>query len=105
MEIIKSDNLRHYQKLILQDFMDVEYIPLETNEEFITQGIVISVGNDILLVKNNTPNDGNIFIYDRRTGKAIRKINRKGKAVKSIPIFNVQYLTKKTMKYLSTTII
>lgn len=26
------------QELILQDFMDVEYIPLETNDEFITKG-------------------------------------------------------------------
>ncbi|WP_302430433.1 6-bladed beta-propeller, partial [Phocaeicola coprophilus] len=26
------------KELVLQDFMDVEYIPLETTDEFITQG-------------------------------------------------------------------
>jgi hypothetical protein len=64
------------KKLILQDFMDVEYIVLETNDDFINQGIVLAVGKEIILVKNRI-NDGDIFIYDR-TGKAIRKINRKG---------------------------
>ena len=28
------------KELTLQDFMEVEYIPLETNDEFITQGSV-----------------------------------------------------------------
>jgi hypothetical protein len=30
----------HKKKLILQDFMDVEYIPLETTDEFITHGFI-----------------------------------------------------------------
>lgn len=30
--------------LILQDVMDVEYIPLETTDEFITHGDVMDVG-------------------------------------------------------------
>ena len=60
-----------------QDFMDVEYIPLETSDEFVTQGSVMDIGDKYLLVKN-WANDGDIFVYDRKTGKAIRKINRKG---------------------------
>ena len=28
------------KELVLQDFMDVEYIPLETNDEFVNQGFV-----------------------------------------------------------------
>lgn len=68
------------KELILQDFMDVEYIALETNDEFINQGIVLDIGKEFILVKNrNRINDGNIFVYDR-TGKAIRKINRKGQS-------------------------
>lgn len=63
--------------LILQDFMDVEYIPLETNNEFVTQGNVMDIGEKYILVKNWS-NDGDIFVFDRKTGKAIRKINRKG---------------------------
>lgn len=64
------------KELILQDIMDVEYIPLETTDEFITLGIVEAVGKDILLTRNR--NDGNIFVFDRKTGKGLKKINRLG---------------------------
>ena len=64
------------KKLALQDFMDVEYIPLETNDDFVNQGFVQAIGKEFILVKNYR-DDGDIFVYDR-TGKAIRKINRKG---------------------------
>ena len=33
--------------MMFQDFMDLEYIPLETNDEFITQGSVMAIGNEI----------------------------------------------------------
>lgn len=62
--------------LILQEFMDVEYVLLETSNDFINQGYVQDIGAKIMLIKNRN-RDGDIFIYDR-TGKAIRKINRKG---------------------------
>jgi len=77
-ELIIVDVTKSYpeKELMLQDFMDVEYIPLETNDEFLNQGIVMAVGKEIILVKN-IMNDGDIFIYDRN-GKALRKINRKG---------------------------
>ena len=64
------------KELILQDFMDVEYIALETNDDFLNQGFVQGIGKEIILVKNRT-SDGDIFVYDR-TGKSLRKINRKG---------------------------
>ncbi|MDD4514764.1 6-bladed beta-propeller [Massilibacteroides sp.] len=78
-ELITIDmNASHPERtLILQDFMDVEYIPLETNDEFITQGNVMEIGNQFILVKNRN-NDGDIFIFDRNTGKGIRKINKRG---------------------------
>ena len=66
------------KELILQDFMDVEYIPLETNEEFVTQGVVMAIGSKYIIVKNWS-HDGDIFVFDRKTGKGLRKINRKGK--------------------------
>jgi hypothetical protein len=66
------------KELILQDFMDVEYIPLETNDEFINQGFVQAIGKEIILVINRNQ-DGDIFVYDK-TGKALRKINRKGQS-------------------------
>jgi hypothetical protein len=75
---ITIDVKNNYPKreLILQDFMDVEYTVLETNDEFLNQGVVIAIGKQILAVKNNV-RDGDIFIYDRN-GKALRKINRMG---------------------------
>ena len=76
-ELIVVDVTKSYPKkeLILQDFMDVEYIALETNDEFLNQGLVQDIGKEFIIVSNNR--DGDIFIYDRN-GKAIRKINRKG---------------------------
>ncbi|KJF45687.1 6-bladed beta-propeller [Draconibacterium sediminis] len=66
------------KELILQDFMDVEYIPLETNNEFVTSGVVMALGKKIIIVKNWS-NDGNIYVFDRKTGKALRKLNMLGK--------------------------
>ncbi|MDR0796264.1 MAG: 6-bladed beta-propeller [Tannerella sp.] len=75
---ITVDVTKSYPKkeLILQDFMDVEYIALETNDEFLNQGVVMAIGKQIIAVRNNV-RDGDIFIYDRN-GKALRKINRMG---------------------------
>lgn len=63
--------------LMLQDFMDVEYIPLETDDNFITQGVVAAIGDQYMVIKNWS-NDGDIFLFDRNTGKALRKINHRG---------------------------
>ena len=53
-EIISVDVTASYpeKELILQDIMDVEYVPLETTDEFITHGIVEAVGKEFLLVRN-----------------------------------------------------
>lgn len=78
--LITIDVKANYPKkeLILQDFMDVEYIPLETNNEFLTQGYVVAIGDKYILAINRRNNDGDIFIFDRKTGKGLKKINRKG---------------------------
>jgi hypothetical protein len=80
-DLITVDVTKSYPKkeLILQDFMDVEYIPLETNREFVTMGWLHYIGKDVIIVRNRLRNtDGNIFVFDRN-GKAIRIINRYGK--------------------------
>ena len=66
------------KELIIQDFMDVEYVVLETNDGFINQGLIMDIGEEYILVKNRV-RDGHIFVYDRE-GRALRKINRKGQA-------------------------
>jgi len=76
--LIIIDVSKSYPKkeLILQDFMDVEYIVLETTDDFLTQGSILDIGKEIILVRNNT-NDGDIFVYDR-SGKGLRKFNHLG---------------------------
>ena len=78
-DFITIDVTASYPKkeLILQDFMDVEYIPLETRGEFYCQGVVEAVGKDVIIVKNRI-RDGNIFIFDRN-GKGLRKFNHMGR--------------------------
>ena len=80
-DLITVDVTKTYsqkKELILQDFMDVEYVVLETNDEFINQGSVRAIGNNYILATNyNQVRDGNIFVYSR-TGKALRKINHLG---------------------------
>jgi hypothetical protein len=80
-DFITVDVTASYPKkeLILQEFMDVEYIPLETTDEFVSQGLVQAIGKDVILATNHLHiNDGDIFIFDRKSGKALKKINRKG---------------------------
>jgi len=80
-DVITVDVRRSYsskKELIIQDFMDVEYVVLETNNDFVNQGFVQDIGKEIILVRNRV-NDGDIFVYNRQ-GKALRKINRKGQS-------------------------
>ena len=63
------------KELVLQDFMDVEYVAMEITEEFSRWGDILAVGKEVILVisKNHR---GDIFIYSRN-GKSLRKINQK----------------------------
>ena len=76
--LVTVDVTANYPKkeLVLQDFMDVEYIPLETTDEFVVKGKITDVGKDILVLTN--VRQGEILIFDRSTGKGLKKINRKG---------------------------
>ena len=76
--LITVDVTVNYPKkeLVLQDFMDVEYIPLETTDEFVVKGKITDVGKDILVLTN--VRQGEILIFDRSTGKGLKKINRRG---------------------------
>ena len=77
--IIIVDVTKSYPKkeLVLQDFMDVKYIALETSDEFVNQGNVLDIGEKYALIGNNNTRNGDIFVYDRN-GKALRRINRMG---------------------------
>ena len=53
-DLIVVDVSKDYPKkeLILQDLFDVEYIPLETTDEFVVKGKITDVGKDILVLTN-----------------------------------------------------
>ncbi len=80
-DIVEVDVTKEYaeKELVLQDMVDVEYVPLETTDEFITHGTVKAVGPSLIITANRT-NLGDLFLFDRQTGKGIRKINRMGQS-------------------------
>ena len=92
-DLIVVDVSKDYPKkeLILQDLFDVEYIPLETTDEFVTLGWLQAIGKDVMIIRNMFAADGNIFIYDRK-GKAVRKINRRGQGNEEYYATNGIYL-------------
>ena len=101
-DLIIVDVSKSYPKkeLILQDFMDVEYVALETTDEFLTQGLVQDVGKEYILATNRN-NDGDIFIFDRKTGKGVRKINRRGQGAEEYARINEIILYGKFKRCLS----
>ena len=64
------------KELVLQDFMEVEYIPLETNDEFVNRACVQAVGEKYIIVINYY-DDGKIFANDLRA-KKIRAYDLEG---------------------------
>jgi hypothetical protein len=80
-DVLTVDVTKRYprKELILQDFLDVEYIVMEDADDFLNRGQLMAVGEELIVVIN-MPVDGNIFLFDRTTGKAVRKINRKGQS-------------------------
>lgn len=79
-DLIKVDVTADYplKELSLQDFLDVEYIPLDTSREFTTMAYIQAISDNALIVRNrNRSSDGDIFVFDRK-GKGLRKINRQG---------------------------
>ena len=74
-DLVAVDVTADYPKkeLVLQDLMDVEYVPLETSDEFLVKGRVMDVGKKFIAVSNKK--EGDILLFDRTTGKAMKKIN------------------------------
>ena len=79
--LIRVDVSKSYPKkeLILQDLLDIEYVPLETTDEMLTEGHIQYISDNYMIFKNLGRMAGEIFIFDRQ-GKAVRKINRLGQS-------------------------
>jgi hypothetical protein len=59
-----------------EEVVSTEFIPLETNDEFLCAGKVVAFTDEIIVYHNNRVG-GDILIFDRK-GKALKKINRQG---------------------------
>ena len=78
-DIIMVDVNKSYPKkeLILQDYFDVEYIPLETTDEFLINVSIFACGKEIIV--NYRLGTGQIMIFDSAPPKK--------KTIYSSPIF------------------
>jgi hypothetical protein len=63
-------------EIILQDIADVDYIPLETRDDILVSGNIAYYSKKHLVLYN--PTQGDVFVFDSKTGKALSKFNRKG---------------------------
>ena len=54
------------KELILQDIMNVEYIALETTDEFITHGNVMDIGEKFIIVKTTQTTGTYSFLTGKR---------------------------------------
>jgi hypothetical protein len=78
-QFLTVDVTKEYQKsnrICLQDIAEVEYVILETNNDFLCGGDVSYIDNSTIIYRNR---NGEILIFDRQ-GKAKHKINRKGQS-------------------------
>ena len=77
-QLITVDVTKRYptKEFLLQDLFDIEYVPLETTDEFVTKSWVMDISENIILTIINT--SGDILLFDRKTGKGLAKFNHKG---------------------------
>ena len=64
------------KQIKLQDIFDLEYVALESTDDFICGGAVKDISDRYIAVTNEN-NDGDIFIFDRN-GNGLKKINHRG---------------------------
>ena len=67
------------KEFVAQDLFDVEYVPLETNDEFLVGGFVLAVSGHYIVTVDPMHEVGSIILFDRRTGKGLLKMNQLGK--------------------------
>ncbi len=91
------------KEMLLQDIANVEYIPLETSDEFLVtsvRGKIADIGDNIIILTNTR--QGDIMIFDRKTGKGIKKINHKGPGPEEYVMpFNVRLNKEQNLMYVN----
>ena len=85
-----NDSYSTKKELVLQDFMDMEYIPLETNDEFINRACVQAVGEKYIIV-TNFYDDAIFFVYGRN-GKANSQNKSQGTRWRRIRVYEIGFV-------------
>ena len=100
-DFLTVDITANYPKkeLILQDFLDVEYIPLETNEEFITSASMQAIGKNLIILRNKTE----IYLSSTGPEKAREKSTAAAKVAKNTRISGLLPSMRRKVSCLSTT--
>lgn len=60
-----------------EEIVSFEFVPLETNDEFLCAGELVTFTDEVIIYKNNYHSGQDIIIFDRK-GKPLRKINHQG---------------------------
>ena len=99
-DFLTVDITANYPKkeLILQDFLDVEYIPLETNEEFITSASMQAIGKNLIILRNKN-------LSSTGPEKAREKSTAAAKVAKNTRISGLLPSMRRKVSCLSTTTI
>lgn len=86
-EILLVDVTQKYpeKKLRLQDIADIEYLPLETKDDFLWRGNVHTFTDNYII--NSNSRSGDILIFNRQ-GKALKTINRQGGSNEEYAIYS-----------------
>ena len=83
-QIITVDVTKIYpeSEYVLQEVAEVEYLPLETKDDFLIDYVRVLYMDDKEIFIGNR---GGFFTYDRITGKALRSFNRQGNGGQEYP--------------------
>lgn len=75
--LIKIDVTKNYpeKKLYIQDIADVEYLSLETNDNYLFS-YLLGISDNFVICGNHVENS--FVFFDRKTGKPVSKISRYG---------------------------
>ena len=77
------------KKLRLQDMAEIEYVPLETTDDILLGGssVLSAVTDKYILIHESRL--GDIFVFDRKTGKLYSHFNHKGQSGREYTWINV----------------
>jgi hypothetical protein len=79
LPVLDVSGLFPEKRLPLQELAEVEYLPLETHDDFLLSGNNPAYLDEEIVVMTE-PESGEVMFFDRRTGKALHKFNRKGRS-------------------------